>query len=244
MKDAVVMVTGAASGIGRAVCEGLAESGAKLALCDVDEAQGRSLAQSLGGLFVRCDVADAQNMASAIDMVTRTLGTPTHAHLNAGIMTVPTNDPFLAIQDVSLEAYRRILGVNLDGVFHGLKLLLPPMLAAGAPGAITVTASTAAFGALPVDPLYSATKHALVGLTRSVAAANAEGPVRINAICPGVVDTAIVPERFKAPEFGMVSAAIMAAEVLDLLAQGANGEIRVKAGDRPAFAVAPQDLSG
>lgn len=242
MKDAVVMVTGAASGIGRAVCEGLAGSGAQLALCDVDELHGRALADELGALFVPCDVADAQQMAQAVATVTQQFGTPTHAHLNAGIMTVPTNDPFLAIQDVSLESYRRILGVNLDGVFHGLKLLLPPMLAAGVPGAITVTASTAAFGALPVDPLYSATKHALVGLTRSVAAANAQGPVRVNAICPGVVDTAIVPEPFKAPEFGMVSPAVMAAEVLDLLARGANGEIRVKAGDRPAFAVDPTEL--
>ena len=110
-------------------------------------------------------------------------------------------------------------------------------------GAITLTASVAGFGALPIDPLYSATKHAVIGFGRSVAAANEGGTVRINVLCPGVVDTAIVPDSFRGPEFGVMPPSMMAAEAVDLLQNGANGEVRVKLKDRPAFAVPSTDLS-
>ena len=177
--------------------------------------------------------------ADAVARCTDELGVPTLAHLNAGIMTVPTDDPFLAIEDVTVEQYRGILGVNLDGVFHGLKALLPKMKAADG-GAITITASIAAFGQLPIDPLYSATKHALVGFARSVATANADTNVRVNVICPGVVDTAIVPEAFRGAP--MLTPDDLAQEVVDLLYSGANGEVRAKMSES-AFVVPAIDVS-
>jgi NAD(P)-dependent dehydrogenase (short-subunit alcohol dehydrogenase family) len=133
------------------------------------------------------------------------------------------------------------MGINLDGVFHGLKALLPRMRVGG--GAITVTASIAGFVTLPIDPLYAASKYGLIGLTRAVAAANAEGKLRINAICPGVVDTQIVPEALRAQGVDAMPATVMAAEIVDLLRTGPNGEIRVKlTKDLPGFGVVPQDL--
>ena len=240
MQNKIALVTGAASGIGAEVARQLAAAGATVALCDVNEAAGAALAAELGGEFIACDVSRFEAMEDAVAECVKRLGVPDYAHLNAGIMTVPTNDAFLAIEAVSLEQYRRILGINLDGVFHGVKALLPLMREKG--GAITLTASVAGFGPLPVDPLYSATKHAVIGFGRSVAAANEGGSVRINVICPGVVDTAIVPDAFRGPEFGMMPPSMMAAEVVDLLRNGANGEVRAKLKERPGFAVPPADL--
>ena len=157
-------------------------------------------------------------------------------------MTVPTNDPFLAIEDVTSAQYRKIVGVNLDGMFHGVKALLPYMR--DVDGAITLTASTAGLSVLGIDPMYAATKHAIIGFGRAVAAANELHKIRINVICPGVVETAIVPDAFKGPEFAMMPPATMAAEVVDLLVNGSNGEVRVKnSAEAPGFVVPPQSES-
>lgn len=234
----IALITGAATGIGAATARRLAAEGCRVAVCDVNVADGTALAEAIGGVFVLCDVTDEGSVASAVETVESTLGVPKYVHLNAGIMTVPTNAPYLAIEDVSTEQYRRILGVNLDGVFFGVRALLPKMRARG--GAITITASIAGLGVLPVDPLYATTKYGLIGFTRGVAGANDGGSVRINAVCPGVVDTAIVPDAFRSPD--ILSPDTLAAEVVDLLRNGPNGEIRVKMSANPAFAVQPQEL--
>lgn len=240
MDKKIALVTGAATGIGAATVRQLAAKGCKVAVCDINERDGKALADEVGGVFITCDVTDFDSVVKAVETCEQELGVPDYAHLNAGLMTVPTGDPFLAIEDVSLEQYRRILGVNLDGVFHGTKALLPKMRAKG--GAITITASIAGFGILPADPLYATSKYGLIGYGRAVAEANAGGTVRINVICPGVVDTNIVPDDFKAPD--IMTPDTMAAEVVDLLENGPNGEIRVKLADTPAFAIQPQELVG
>ncbi|MEM1435291.1 MAG: SDR family oxidoreductase [Pseudomonadota bacterium] len=242
MTNGVAFVTGAASGIGAAVARRLTADGARVAVCDINDAAGKELAAELGGVYIPCDVTQLGSVEAAVERCVEQLGVPTYAHLNAGIMTVPTGDPYLPIEAVSEAQYRRIVGVNLDGVFHGTKVLLPRLRDQG--GAITITASTAGLTVVAVDPMYTATKYALVGFARAVSAANDGGNVRINAICPGVVDTAIVPDDFRKPEFGMMPAELMAEEVFDLLCNGANGEIRVKnAADRPAFTVDIPSLS-
>lgn len=242
MKDKIALVTGAASGIGAEVARQLAAAGARVALCDVNETAGSALAAELGGEFIVCDVAEYDNFDGAIAACVNQLGIPDYAHLNAGVMTVGADEPFLAIEDVTLAQYRRIVGVNLDGVFNGLKALLPRMREKG--GAITATASIAGLGALPFDPLYGSTKHAVIGLVRAVAAANEGSNIRINAICPGGVDTPIVPDALKAGGFEAMTTATLAAEVVELLEQGGNGEIRVKLKDQPAFTVQATELGG
>ncbi|MBT6584318.1 MAG: SDR family NAD(P)-dependent oxidoreductase, partial [Gammaproteobacteria bacterium] len=109
--------------------------------------------------------------------------------------------------------------------------------------AITITASTAGLSVVPVDPMYTATKYALVGMGRAVSAANEGSNVRINVICPGVTDTQIVPDDYRKPEFNVMPVEVMAAEIVDLLINGANGEIRVKtAADKPAIIAPLPDL--
>lgn len=232
----IALVTGAATGIGAAVCRVLAARGVSVAVCDVNDADGQALAQEIGGRFLHCDVSSLDSVRQAVEKCRSLLGVPDYAHLNAGIMTVPTGDPYVALEDVTQAQYRRILGVNLDGVFHGLKTLLPLMRGTG--GGVTMTASTAGLGPVAVDPLYTASKHALIGLGRAVAAANSDAGIRINVICPGVTDTGIVPDDFRKPQYGLMPAEMMAAEIVDLLLHGDNGEVRVKhAADKPAFAI-------
>ena len=232
----VLLVTGGATGIGAAVATLAAEKGCAVAICDVNEAAGKPLAERLRGRFFYCDVTNLASVSAAVEACIGELGVPTYALLNAGIMTVPTGQPFLAIEDVSEEQYRKIVGVNLDGVFHGAKVLIPKMREAG--GTLTITASTAGLSAVPVDPMYTATKYALIGFGRAVAAANEGTNIRVNVICPGVTDTQIVPDEYKAPEFNMMPAEVMAAEIVDLLQNGDNGEVRVKVSDqKPAFTV-------
>ena len=243
MSDKIGLVTGAASGIGAAVATQLAAAGVRVAVCDINEAAGTVVAAELGGEFIPCNVADFDSFDSAVAACVDRLGVPDYAHLNAGVMTVCADEPFLALEDVTLEQYRRIIGVNLDGVFNGLKALLPRMREQG--GGITATASIAGLGPLPFDPLYGTTKHAVVGLVRAVAAANEGSGLRINCICPGGVDTAIIPDALKAGGFNAMAPSVMAAEVVDLLTEGPNGEIRVKlAADQPAFAVEAMALGG
>lgn len=237
MGKKVAMVTGAASGIGAAVSRQLSDVGVKVALCDINAEIGQVIAEEVGGKFISCDVRDYENVVSAVEECIAEMGVPDYVHLNAGIMTVPPNEPYLAIEDVSLEQYRRIQGVNIDGVFFGMKAVMPHMREKG--GAITITASIAGLGAIGIDPLYGLSKYGMIGLGRAVADANKGTNLRINVICPGVVDTAIIPDEFRAPEYQAMQPEVMAAEVVDLLFKGENGEVRVKLGGRPAFTVAP-----
>ena len=239
MTSKIALITGAATGIGAQVARILAARDIRVAICDVNLEAGQTLAKEIGGLFLHCDVTRLSSMTAAANSCLKALGVPDFVHLNAGVMTVPTGAPFLPIEDVSLDQYRRIVGVNLDGVFHGVKVLLPKMRKKG--GAITITASIAGLGILPIDPMYAATKYALIGFGRAVAGANANTNMRINVICPGVVDTGIVPDAFKGPD--IMAPETMAAEVVDLLHNGPNGEIRVRIAQRPAFNVVPQDLT-
>jgi NAD(P)-dependent dehydrogenase (short-subunit alcohol dehydrogenase family) len=236
MSEQIAFVTGAATGIGAAVCKNLANQGIRVAVSDINKTDGEALAKELNGEFIECDVTNLASVKHAANVCAQRLGIPDYVHLNAGIMTVPTGEPFLAIEDVTEAQYQKIVGVNLNGVYHGMKTVLPLMRAKG--GTVTITASTAGLSIVPVDPMYTATKYALIGLGRAVAAANEGSNIRINVICPGVTDTQIVPDDYRKPEFNVMSVDIMAAEIVDLLLNGANGEVRVKnAADKPGFTI-------
>ena len=242
MNDKVAFVTGAASGIGEAVSRQLRAAGMRVAMCDINRSQGERIAQEIGGFFLHCDVANFESVEAAAEECAASLGTPDYAHLNAGVMTASPGEPYLAIEDVSIEQYRRIAGINMDGVFFGLKALVPRMKAKGG-GAITITASIAGLGPLAIDPLYGMSKSGMIGLGRGVAAANAGGNLRINVICPGVVDTAILPDEFRGPQVDRMPPSVMAEEVVDLLMRGENGEVRVKLTGQPSFRVQAPDLN-
>lgn len=227
LDNKTVLITGGASGLGKAMAERVAELGGTPLIADVNNA-GAQVAEQLGGRFAHLDVTDERAWQDALEA----LGTPDYAHLNAGIMTVPADETMAHADIVScdLARYRRIMAVNVDGVVLGVRALAPRMREAGG-GAITVTASIAGLIPFPADPSYSMTKHALVGLVRSVGAAWAESSLRINAICPGAVDTAIVPAELRAAGMPLMTPEQLAVEAVNLLTDGDNGEIRALIAD-------------
>ncbi len=205
----VALVTGGASGIGRATSERLAREGAHVAICDIDETAGKRVAEACGGSFHKLDVADASAWPGVVSEIGSTHGGLDIAYLNAGIATYPPREdhelrPAFDIAELPDEAYRRILGVNLDGVVFGARAVTPALTKRGG-GAIVVTASIAGLIGFPPDPIYTATKHAVVGLVRALAPLLAPSGIAIHAICPGVVDTNILGPRMaeRARERGM-----------------------------------------
>jgi NAD(P)-dependent dehydrogenase (short-subunit alcohol dehydrogenase family) len=137
-------------------------------------------------MFVRCDVSDPEQNATAVAAAVEAFGGLDMAFLNAGIATgTGLGEGF----DIAL--YRRAMGANLDGVVFGINAVMPAMKARGG-GSIVVTASLAGLAPVPMDPIYAANKHAVVGLVRSLGPALAGDGIRINAICPGFSDTAII----------------------------------------------------
>lgn len=195
------LVTGAASGIGRAIAGRLRTDGYDVAALDVAE----------------LDVSDPGAWA----LVTAGLGRLDVACLNAGIVTGTSS-----IAELTDEWYRRMLGVNVGGTVYGVRALLPALEAAG--GRVVVTASLAGLTAMPSDAIYAGTKHFLIGFVRSVAPELAERGVSINAVCPGIVDTPLLGEdgraAMDAAGFPLLAPEDVAAAVATVLETGGTGE--------------------
>jgi len=190
----VALVTGAASGIGLATAERLSAEGAQVLLADIDEANGRPAAEKLGAEFARLDVGDPAEWAEVVAQLGARAGGLDIAYLNAGVTTYPATADGLADFDIATlddAAYRRILAVNLDGVVFGARAVAPALVARGG-GAIVATASVAGLIGFAPDPIYTATKHAVVGLVRALAPGLRARGITINAICPAGVATAIL----------------------------------------------------
>lgn len=191
LQDATAIVTGAAAGIGRAIATAAAREGARLGLADIDEVRGNRLAAELADrgtevCFVATDVADAGSVRSLVEQVHARLGPPSVVFANAGI-----EGPVGPAWSCSEEAFLRVLNVNLLGIWRTLAAVLPGMIERGG-GAIVATASVAGLvGAGGLAP-YVASKHAVVGLVKSIAIEAASRGVRVNALCPGVVETEMV----------------------------------------------------
>jgi NAD(P)-dependent dehydrogenase (short-subunit alcohol dehydrogenase family) len=179
-------VTGGSNGIGAAVSQRLRSSGADVVLADIDESVGADVAADIGATFVRCDVREPGDLTAAVDTAVSTYGGLDLVHLNAGVTTgCGLGDDF------DVELYRRAMAINLDGVVFGVHAALPALLARGG-GQIVATASMAGIVAPPLDPVYVANKHAVVGLVRSLAAAYEPQGIAINALCPSFADTNII----------------------------------------------------
>jgi len=185
------LVTGAGSGIGRASAVALASRGAHVVVCDLGsqrdgaEATLRLIGEAGGsGSFVAADVADGTSWPQIIAGVLEVSGRLDFAHNNAGVALA---SGFL---DTTLADYRRILEVNLTGVWLGLRHQIAVMREQGG-GAIVNTASLAGLKGLALGAAYAASKHAVVGLTRSVAVEFADEGIRVNCVCPAAVSTAM-----------------------------------------------------
>ena len=197
--ETIALVTGGASGIGRATCRTLAADGAHVVVADLDEASGKTVADGIGGEFVRLDVADADAWTETVSGIVERHGGLHLAHLNAGVTTRAGEPGDLAepfdLAGMPDASYRRIMGANVDGVVLGARACLPAIERSGG-GAIVATASAAGVIAFPNDPVYTATKHFVVGLVRSLAPVIAPRGVACHAVLPGAVDTNILGEGF------------------------------------------------
>ena len=217
----VALVTGAAGGIGRATARALAGEGATVVAADVDAAGAQAIAAEVGGHALACDVSDLDANAAAVAFAVDTCGGLDLVHLNAGVGSGCGVDG-----DFDLALYRRAMGVNLDGVVFGLHAALPALRARGG-GAIVATSSLAGLTGVAYDPLYCANKHAVVGLTRSLGPPLAEEGIRLNAVCPGFAESAIIEplrELIAASGVAIIPAEQVARAVVELCAGDAAGE--------------------
>jgi NAD(P)-dependent dehydrogenase (short-subunit alcohol dehydrogenase family) len=182
----VALITGGSNGIGEAVARHLAGQGAHVVLADIDDARGAEVADELGGRFIHTDVSLAADSAAAVTFAVAEFGGLHVAHINAGVTSGCSMG-----DDFDPEAYRRAMGINLDGVVYGIASARPAIIASGG-GTIVATASMAGLVAVPFDPIYAANKHAVVGLVRSVGQAYAAEGVRVHALCPSFAYTNII----------------------------------------------------
>lgn len=189
LTGSVALVTGAASGIGAATAALLAEEGARVVLADIQEEAGRSVAAAVGGRFVALDVRDGAAWTAVIDDIVATEGRLDIAHLNAGLMT--GSGDLRTLSDAQIDL---VLDVNVRGVILGARAVTGAMTGGGG---IVATASVAGLIGWAVDPIYTTSKHAVVGLVRSLDPQLAPLGISINAVCPGIVDTNITTAEVK-----------------------------------------------
>jgi len=215
----VALVTGGASGIGRAVVRALAGAGAKVAVADVTDNAGRTAAEEVGGAYVHLDVGDAANWDIAVEDVTDQLGGIDIVHLGAG---EAIGEPDLT--KITDDAYRRAMSVNVDGVVYGARAAIPGMRLRGG-GVIVATASLGGLTPMPWDPLYSMTKHAVIGLVRSLASGLERDRIRINAVCPGFTDTPLATERSRASAKALGVPLLDASAVAEVIATLVRGRM-------------------
>jgi NAD(P)-dependent dehydrogenase (short-subunit alcohol dehydrogenase family) len=186
--DRVVLVTGATGGMGQAISRAMADAGARLVVADLDADAGAALVDELGGhdsiVFSPTDVSDASAVEQLVAVATERFG-----RLDCAVNAAAIEFETVPLADCPAEDFDRMMQVNTTGLFTCMKHELRAILEHGDGGSIVNIASSSSFRPQHEQPAYTASKHAVLGLTRSAALDYARRGIRINAICPGAIDT-------------------------------------------------------
>jgi NAD(P)-dependent dehydrogenase (short-subunit alcohol dehydrogenase family) len=217
----VALITGAASGIGKATATRLAAEGARICCVDIDP-RGQTVADEVGGIFVTADAGESGDVDRAFATCVKELGRLDIAYLNAGIA--------IGVADLTLlddSVYERIMRVNVDGVVYGTRAAIRAMRDNGG-GAIVATSSLAGIIPFPPDPVYDLSKHAVVGFIRSAAPTLGGLGITANTVNPGMTDTNILTDEakqfFAEADFPLMPAEQIAEAVLTIVTTGRTGE--------------------
>lgn len=217
LADKIIIVTGGSTGIGRAAALRCAAEGAKVVVADVNTVDAPATVEEIrrtGGTanFIRTDVANGAEVKAMVAETVRTYGRLDGAFNNAGIEGTFTN-----ILKMSEDSFDRTIAVNLRGVWLCLKYQIEQIVSQGTGGSIVSTASVAGLIGTRGASAYCASKHGVVGLTKAVALEFARKRIRVNAVCPGVIRTAMVQRLMD--EGGIEEAALRAQEPMDRLGE-------------------------
>ncbi|TCO33590.1 NAD(P)-dependent dehydrogenase (short-subunit alcohol dehydrogenase family) [Kribbella steppae] len=197
LEGRVAVVTGGASGIGLAAVRRLAAEGARVVIGDLDPAAGKAAADEVGGLFVAVDVTDEAGVENLFRQAYDTFGSVDIAFNNAGISPPDDN----SILDTGLEAWRKVQEVNLTSVYLCCKAVIPYMQRHGKGSIINTASFVAVMGAATSQISYSASKGGVLAMSRELGVEFARQGIRVNALCPGPVNTPLLTELFaKDPE--------------------------------------------
>jgi len=192
LEGRVAVITGGASGIGLATAERLASEGAKVVIADVDPDAGKRAADEVGGLFVATDVTSKEDVDALFETAFQEYGSVDIAFNNAGI-SPPDDDSIL---DTELEAWRKVQEVNLTSVYLCCKAAIPYMQRQGRGSIINTASFVALMGAATSQISYSASKGGVLSMSRELGVQFAREGIRVNALCPGPVNTPLLQELF------------------------------------------------
>lgn len=194
LRDKVCVITGGGSGIGLATARRFANEGASVVIGDLDPVAGRAAAEEVGGLFVAVDVTDAEQVEALFDAAVGTYGGLDVVFNNAGI-SPPDDDSILT---TDLDAWRRVQEVNLTSVFLCCKAAIPHLRARGGGSIINTASFVAVMGAATSQISYTASKGGVLAMSRELGVQFARERIRVNALCPGPVNTPLLRDLFAA----------------------------------------------
>lgn len=191
LEDKVAIITGASSGIGEATAKLFAEEKAKVVVSDIDEKNGKRVVSEIrekGGeaIFIKADASDPKDNERLVDETIKEFGKLHIAVNNAGI-----GGPLSLTADYPIDGWNKVINLNLNGVFYGMKYQIPAMLKSGGGSVVNIASILGAVGTAQ-SPAYVAAKHGVVGLTKTAAIEYAKQGIRVNSVGPGYINTPLV----------------------------------------------------
>ena len=194
LTNQIAFITGAGSGIGRATALAFANSGASIVIAEINEVSGQEVAEEIrqaggGALYISCDVAVPLQIKTAIQQTINTYG-----RLDIGINNAGVGGKYGRLADQSQQDFDEVMAINVGGVFYGMQFQIQQMLTQPEGGRIVNVSSIAGVRGMPMGAPYSASKHAVIGLTKTAALEYARQNIRINAVCPVYTHSTMVKE--------------------------------------------------